>query len=180
MNKILLSLLLIAGAQASWAESCDQLLADPTAFTTPDVGRYGALVNCQIEALRGAFVGNSEALSPCRAAFAIAARLDLSEIRSSLGPRIEGPTTMADLGDVRIEAACTVIDFGETDWDRHFEIIAASETLAVLHLTDQSLTADYNRPGAFLVQSGFDGGLTIEGYCEVAARTSDLIAEGCN
>ena len=180
MYKMLFSLLLMTGAQASLAETCDQLLADPAAFSTPDQARFGALVDCQVDALREVFFGDSEAASRCQAAFSIAARLDLSQIPSSLGPRIEGPTTMTDLGDVRIAAACSAVEFGETDWERQFEIIAVSETLAAVRLTDRSRTADYNRPGAFLVQSGFDGGLRIEGFCEVAARSPDLVAEGCN
>lgn len=180
MKAPLAAIALILSGNAVGAESCDALLADATAVSTPDTARYQALVTCQTRALAGTLKQGADIQLQCPIAFAIAEKLDLSEIPSSLGPRIDGPTKMAEIADVSVSQSCAVIDFGEQDWERQLELVAFSQTEAVVLLTDRAFDADYNRPGAFLITPDFADGLHVESYCDASQRLRALDNSGCD
>ena len=158
---------------------CAALLRDGALRDDPAGRRYAVLVDCQIAALIEAVNGRFPNMSGrCRIVQALVARLDLSSFRSSLGPRIDGDTRMADvaLPAPAVSADCTEVSFGEPRWRQTLTLEAAGGGAVVLRLADRALEASYDAPAALLVRLTGEPRLAAEEWCEAAGHLPSLDA----
>ena len=155
--------------------SCPGLLNDAAIRDDPTHPQYRAMVACQVAALTEAVSGRlPDAPERCRIMEAVVERLDLSSFGSSLGPRIDGDTRLAEVATPSLSADCLVVSFGEPDWERTLTLEAVGDGVAVLRLADQAQDATYDAPAALLMPLTDAPRLSAEEWCTAAERLPAL------